>query len=77
MVQPLKFIFLTLCISLFLSLDSFAQETKVGILMSLSGVSAEAGEDCMRGIDLARKLDILSKLESQNKLKFIVSCVIY
>ncbi len=66
--------FLTLIVSMliFLPVSSLAQEIKVGISMSLSGASAEAGEDCMRGIDLARDLESLSKLEADNKIRYIV-----
>ena len=61
------FLFLVIC-----SLTPAYAETKVGILLGLSGVSADAGVDCMRGVGLARSLDPVSKMEKDGLIKYIV-----
>lgn len=68
----MKKINLVICLTYLLGLGNLHAETKVGLLLGLSGVSADAGVECMRGVELARSLDVVKNLESSGDLKFIL-----
>jgi ABC-type branched-subunit amino acid transport system substrate-binding protein len=56
---------------LLIARDLHAEPTKVGLLLTLSGVHTEIGEDCQRGVDLARTFPQVSDLEKSKILEFV------
>jgi ABC-type branched-subunit amino acid transport system substrate-binding protein len=61
----------SICTLLLVAEKLKADPTKVGLLLTLSGVHTEVGEDCKRGIDLARIFPLLVDLEKLKKLEFV------